>query len=246
MNLTAIIQARMGSTRLPGKVLMDLCGKTVLARVVHRLQRASGIDEIVVATSSSTKDDFIVSECEHLDVSYFRGPEDDVLERYVHAAERSSSDAVVRITSDCPLIDPEIVDGVIQTFFEHRPDLACNDCPRTFPRGLDVEVFTAEALRLANAMAEQPYQREHVTALMYERPDVFRVHVLTGESHCARYRLTLDTPDDMQLLRAIYSHFGGRDDFGWREAIELLETTPDLAMLNAHVEQKSLWSAHPA
>lgn len=243
MNLTAIIQARMGSTRLPGKVLMDLCGERVLARVVRRVHRASGINEIVVATSDSGKDDPIVRECEDLNVACFRGPEDDVLERYVQAAEHFRSDAVVRITSDCPLIDPGIVGEVIHAFLEHRPDLACNDCPRTFPRGLDVEVFTTAALRLANAMAEQPYQREHVTALMYERPDVFRLHVLTGESHCARYRLTLDTPEDLQLLRAIYSHFEGHDEFSWHQVIELLEQRPDLAGLNVYVKQKFSLSA---
>src|SRR5712692_6172774 len=228
MRVTAIIQARMGSTRLPGKVLMDLGGETVLSRVVRRLRRASRINEVVIATTDSQKDDAIVAACQQLKVAHFRGSEDDVLGRYLRAAERFQADSVVRITSDCPLIDPGLVDEVICAFVDQQADLACNELPRTFPRGLDAEVFTLEALRRANEISDQPHQREHVTPVFYERPDLFRLVGVRGQQDFSHYRWTLDTPEDLRLLRGIYAHIENRDDFGWREVIALMERFPDL------------------
>ena len=146
MNVVAIIQARMGSTRLPGKVLMDLGGETVLARVVGRLRRAIRIDEIVVATTDSAADDAIVRECHRLEVSSFRGSENDVLDRYYEAARVFAAEVVVRITSDCPVIDPDLVDETIRVFQLQCGDYCSNSFPRTYPRGLDTEVFTMNAL----------------------------------------------------------------------------------------------------
>ncbi len=238
MKVAAIIQARMGSTRLPGKVLMDLGGQTVLGRVVRRLGRASRIDEIVVATTESAGDDAIVEACNGLGVPCFRGSEEDVLDRYFLAAEKSEADAVVRITSDCPLIDPEVVDEVIQCQAENRVDFACNIMPRTYPRGLDTEVFTTEALREVWEISDQPHQREHVTPLFYERRDRFRFATIRGKRDYSQYRWTLDTPEDLKLIRAIYRYFNDSDGFGWREAIALMERSPDLVKMNAHIAQK--------
>jgi spore coat polysaccharide biosynthesis protein SpsF len=238
MKVTAIIQARMGSTRLPGKVLMELGGETVLCRVVRRLRRASMIQEVAVATTESARDEPVIEACRQLGVAYFRGSEQDVLDRYFRAAQRFGSDAVVRITSDCPLIDPELVDRVIDSFVDHHADFACNVLPRKYPRGLDTEVFTAEALKKAWQLSDQPHQREHVTSLFYERPDIFRHAHVCGEQDYSRYRWTLDTPDDLCLIRAIYSHFDYRDDFGWQEVLALIERLPELASLNAHIVQK--------
>src|SRR6266567_6285923 len=201
----------MASTRLPGKVLMDLGGHTVLSRVVRRLRRASRLHEIVVATTGSPQDTAIVEACYGLGVPCFCGSEEDVLDRYLRAAEKFGADAVVRITSDCPLIEPGLVDEVIQCFFEKHADFSCNVMPRTYPRGLDAEVFTIEALRKAWKISDQPHQREHVTPLFYERTDIFRSVVVRVEPDYSRYRWTLDTPEDLRLIRAIYSHFKGGD-----------------------------------
>ena len=238
MKITAIIQARMGSTRLPGKVLMDLGGETVLCRVVRRLRRASMIQEVVVATTESAIDEPVIEACRQLGVAYFRGSEQDVLDRYFRAAQQFGSNAVVRITSDCPLIDPELVDRVVDSFVEHHADFACNVLPRKYPSGLDTEVFTAEALKKAWQLSDQPHQREHVTSLFYERPDIFRHAPVCGKQDYSCYRWTLDTSEDLRLIRAIYSHFERRDDFGWREVLALMERLPELATLNAHIVQK--------
>jgi spore coat polysaccharide biosynthesis protein SpsF len=238
MKITAIVQARMGSTRLPGKVLMDLGGKTVLARVLRRLGRALRIHEVVVATTCGTGDGAIAQECDRLQVSCFRGSEHNVLDRYLRAAEQFRSDLIVRITADCPLIDPEVVDEVVVACITRGVDLSCNDVPRTFPRGLDVEAFTLETLHRIHQMADQSYQREHVTSLVYERPDIFRTYLVKGNRDLNHLRWTVDTPEDLHLIRAIYAHFENRDDFGWREALELVDIHPELAEINAHIAQK--------
>lgn len=228
----------MGSTRLPGKVLMDVGGGTVLGLVVRRLRRAARVQEIVVATSFSTNDDAIAYECQRLGVACFRGPETDVLARYVGAAERFGCQLIVRITSDCPLIDPAIVDEVIECCIANRADLACNDLPPTFPRGLDVEVFPLDALLRAQELATEEYQREHVTPVFYERQDLFQIASVQAEQDYSLFRWTVDTGEDLQLIREIFSHFGSDDGFGWRAVLELMQRRPELARINAHVMQK--------
>lgn len=240
MTTVAIIQARMGSTRLPGKVLLDLGGETVLARVVKRLSRASLVNEVMVASTGSVADGAIVRECERLDIRCFRGSENDVLDRYYQAARACGAEAIVRITSDCPLIDPELVDDTIRVFLEEHADYGSNVLPRTYPRGLDTEVFTAAALERAWRDARQPHQREHVTPYFHEHPELFRLVSTHGQTDCSAYRWTLDTVEDLQLLRAIYSRLGNRDNFQWREALAVVEREPELAELNAHVMQKSI------
>ena len=240
MNIVAIIQARMGSSRLPGKVLLDLEGETVLARVVRRLQRSRRISRIVVATTTAPGDEAITSECENLQVSCFRGSEQDVLDRYYQAAQANAADAVVRVTSDCPLIDPDLVDETVEVFRDQHADYASNASPRTYPRGLDTEVFTFDALDRAWREACEPHQREHVTPYFYEHPQIFKLASLSGAADYSRYRWTLDTREDMELLRAIYSSFDGRDDFSWQEVLRLMEREPGLADLNSQVLQKSV------
>lgn len=243
MRTVAIVQARMGSTRLPGKVLLDLHGQSVLSRVVRRLSRAKLITEVAIATTKSPADYATVSEAERLGIPCFRGSEQDVLSRYVNAAEKLNADVVVRITSDCPLIDPEVVDQVVQEFFATRVDLSCNDVEHGFPRGLDVEVFSRAALRKAAQLADRQYQREHVTPLFYERQDLFKTGVVHSEKNFSCYRWTLDTPADLQLIRAVYGHFAGRDEFSWREVVALMEESPEIVRLNAHVVQKRVHGA---
>jgi len=243
VKITAVIQARLGSTRLPGKVLMDLGGKSVLSRVVDRLRRAKKLDEIVVATTNSVADDAIVRECHQLKVGYLRGSENDVLDRYQRAALVCSAQVVVRITSDCPLIDPQLVDETIWTFQRHCADYASNVFPRTYPRGLDTEIFTTAALEQAWNDAHEPYQREHVTPYFHEHPELFRMASLRGHVDYSQYRWTLDTPEDLVLLRTIYARFFNRDDFSWAEVIRLMEHEPELAELNSQVVQKAMQGA---
>src|SRR5881398_3615724 len=240
MKITATIQARMGSTRLPGKVLMTVGTEPVLARVVHRLRRAALIDGIIVATSDRPADDAVVRECNRLQVACFRGSENDVLDRYWQAAQWCGAEAIVRITSDCPLIDAELTDQTIQAFLSQPADYASNALERTYPRGLDTEVFTITALERAWREAREPYEREHVTPYIYEHPELFRLVSVRDERDYSAYRLTLDTHEDLQLIRTIYSRFEGRDDFGWQDVLALMEREPELAQLNARILQKAV------
>lgn len=230
----------MGSTRLPGKVLMDLGGETTLGRVVRRLSRAKLITEVAIATTVSPVDDAVVSEAKRLGMPCFRGSEFDVLARYVGAAEALAAEVVVRVTSDCPLIDAQLADEVIRKFLDEGADFACNVWPRTYPRGLDTEVFTSAALKNVSNSAHQPHQREHVTPWFYEQRDVIRFVSVKEEADHSSYRWTLDTPEDLRLIREIYQRFDNRINFGWREILACIERSPELREINAHIVQKSM------
>jgi spore coat polysaccharide biosynthesis protein SpsF len=240
LKIAAIIQARMGSTRLPGKVLKDLAGETVLGRVVGRLRRCRLIGELMVATTDHPADDAIVAECRKCSVAVSRGDQDDVLDRYYRAAQLAKADVVVRITSDCPLIDPEITDRTINAFVEKRPDYASNVLVRTYPRGLDTEVLSVDALARCWKVAAKPYEREHVTPYIYEHPAEFEILAVTNDVDYSAQRWTLDTPQDLAFLRAVYSRLEGQGLFSWRDVIALLELHPELASLNRAVRQKEL------
>jgi spore coat polysaccharide biosynthesis protein SpsF len=240
MKIVAIIQARMGSSRLPGKVLMDLEGATVLDRVLSRLGRSQLIDESLVATTIEPADEAIVEHGKRTGWNVFRGSEQDVLDRYYQAAKYIKADVVVRITSDCPVIDPEVTDATIRAFLDRRADYASNIRVRTYPRGLDTEVMTMQALERAWVESTKPYQREHVTPYIHENPGKFKLHGIENEVDCSEHRWTVDTPEDLQLLRAIYARFDGRDDFGWREILKLVEGDPSLADINRHIIQKAV------
>lgn len=229
----------MGSTRLPGKVLADIRGYPMLWYVVQRTRAAASLHEIVVATTIEPADDAIVAFCSEYGVSCFRGSEHDVLDRYYHAARQHNAEAVVRITSDCPLIDGRIVDKVVRAFLSEKPDYASNCVVRTYPRGLDTEVLTFRALELAWDEARQPYQRSHVTPYIYENPERFRILSVTGEGDLSAYRWTVDTPEDLELVRALYGHFPD-ERFLWSDAVELMERDPQLAEINRLVAQKAL------
>lgn len=239
-NVVAIIQARMASTRLPGKVMKDLGGETVLARVYKRAKRAVTIGEVIIATSDAAGDDVIVGECKKLTAKVFRGDEKDVLDRYYRAAQLFRADVVVRITADCPLIDPEITDKTVGEFLRVRPDYASNALTRTYPRGLDTEVFSMPALERAWREASQPYQRAHVGPYVFENPEKFRLLAVKGEKDYSGMRWTLDTPEDLEFLRAVYARFPERNDFGWLEILGMLEREPQLLELNRNVAQKAV------
>jgi spore coat polysaccharide biosynthesis protein SpsF len=239
LKVVAIVQARMGSTRLPGKVLQDLEGETVLARVVKRLGRAHLINELLVATTDRPADDAIVKECSSLGVPVSRGDQNDVLDRYFRASQLAKAEIVVRITSDCPLIDPEITDRTIAAFLGARPDYASNVLVRTYPRGLDTEVMSVTALGRAWQAARTPYHREHVTPYIYEHPAEFKLLSVTEDEDRSGYRWTLDTAEDLEFVRAIYARLRDEAMFGWRDVLELLDREPALVELNRSVMQNA-------
>jgi len=240
MTVLAIIQARMGSTRLPGKVLMDIAGRTMLSRVVRRAARAAALDKVVVATTLHHADEPVESEARALGVGVYRGSEQDVLDRYCQAARQSPADMICRITSDCPLIDPGLIDRVVESCLSSGADYASNTLSRTFPRGLDVEVFSHTTLERAWREASEPYQRVHVTPYVYQHPERFRLVNVEAPSDLSAHRWTVDTPEDLELVRRIYADLGSEDSFGWREALDLVRSDPPRFLVNSHIQQKAL------
>jgi spore coat polysaccharide biosynthesis protein SpsF len=236
----AIIQARMGSTRLPGKVLIDLAGEPMLARVVRRVQRARTLHAVMVATTVEPADDPIVELCAARGWPCSRGSQDDVLERYYQAALAALADVVVRITSDCPLIEPVVVDHVVEEFLAGQPgiDYACNWLPaRTFPRGLDTEVFSFAALDRARREDQNPAWREHVTPYIYRHPELFCIHGVANAVDLSDLRWTVDTQEDLAFAGRIYDWFEN-DAFSWQDVLAVLQQHPEWREINRHVEQK--------
>lgn len=228
----------MGSTRLPGKVLQQLAGEAMLVRVVERLRRANLIDEVLVATTDRASDDALVAECQRYSVAVFRGDENDVLDRYFKAAQSAKAEIVVRITSDCPLIDPEVTDKTIQAFMDNSPDYASNTLVRTYPRGLDTEVISMAALTRAWQRAQRPYEREHVTPYIFEHPAEFTCLPVIGDQDYSSHRWTVDTPEDFEFVQVIYERLKSKGEFSWREVLGVVEREPELLELNRCVVQK--------
>lgn len=241
--VVAIIQARMASSRLPGKVLADIEGEPMLARVVDRVRRAKSVDEVVVATTTSQDDIEVVQFCDLREITVFNGDPADVLDRYYQCAKSEKADVIVRITGDCPLIDPDLIDLTTRALLDADPELdfVANRLPqnRTYPIGLDTEVCSFRALEIAWEEADRPYQREHVMPFIYEHEDRFQIRIIEYEMNFGELRWTVDTTEDLELVRQIYKHFGGRDDFSWLEVLHLFEERPDFAKINAEVEHKT-------
>lgn len=214
-----VVQARMGSSRLPGKVLAELGGRPMLRFQLDRLADLA-VDELVVATSDRELDDPIAELATRSGVGIVRGPENDVLGRYLLALDHHPAGTVVRLTGDCPLSDPEIVEAVLGRHRQTGADYTSNVLPRTFPKGLDVEVIDAAALRTAGDEARLPLEREHVTPYLYRHPERFRLANLRSGDDLGRERWTVDTPEDLDTVRAIVAAVGGDGRFGWREALE--------------------------
>lgn len=235
----AIVQARMGSTRLPGKVLAEVNGRSLLDHCISRLQRAA-VDEVVLATTDLSRDEVLEAWAKDHGIRVFRGSEEDVLERYLGAARAFDADRIVRVTSDCPLIDPDVVNGVLalvhgpcryaSNFFERR----------TFPRGLDVEVFTMDALETAAREDDRPGRREHVTPFMHTvQPDRFGAKGFHHEVDVSRHRWTVDTPEDFELIRRILEALPD-DGFHWKDVLALMDAHPDWFDINRSIQQKDI------
>lgn len=236
----AIIQARMGSTRLPGKVLKDLDGETVLSRVVKRTRRATLLDEVVVATSILPSDDIIVEECKRLDVESFRGDELDVLDRYYRAAIKVNAGLIVRVTSDCPLIDPHLIDVHVERLLSRwsEVDFVTNMVKQTYPLGLAVEAMPADVLARMKRMSDSDALKEHVTSLVYVEPQWFRIDSVLHSIDLSALRWTVDTQEDLDLVRLIFRQFG-HDRFSWEEVLPLMKQHPEWIAINQHVRQKT-------
>ncbi|WP_044748398.1 cytidylyltransferase domain-containing protein [Bacillus alveayuensis] len=241
MKVAAIIQARTGSTRLPGKVLKKVLSKTLLEYQIERVKRAKTINEIIIATTTKENDDPIVQLCQQLSISYYRGSEEDVLSRYYEAATEFDADVIVRLTSDCPIIDSDVIDKVVGHYLENkdRYDYVSNILTRTYPRGLDTEVMSYEVLKRAYEEAKELTYREHVTAYIYHHPDQFRLCNVSNEKDESKHRWTVDTVEDFFLVKNILETLYPINSlFTLEDVIQVLQDKPEWIKINAHIEQK--------
>ena len=236
-----IVQARMGSTRLPGKVLEEVMEKPLLSYLVERLRRLKSTQNIVIATTTNPNDQAIVDFCHFEEVPLHRGSEENVLERYYQAAKNFETDTVVRITADCPLIDPLVVDKVINYYSENFPayDYVSNSITRTFPRGMDVEVFSFKSLEAAHKEASLAEEKEHVTPFIYRRPNRFKIGSYVYPMNESQYRWTVDTAEDFELVSKILEAlYPMKKEFTLEDILALLKKHPEWSNINAHIKQK--------
>lgn len=232
----------MASTRLPGKILKKVNGRSLLEYQIERLQKVTANDEIIIATTQNKLDLPIVEWCKQFSISYFRGSENDVLARYYEAAKQYKADIVVRVTSDCPLLDYRIVDQAIHQFRNNiaKLDYVSNSIEETYPRGMDVEVFSFKVLKEAYEQAVEIPDREHVTPYIYRRPDKYRLFNISYKKNSSHHRWTVDTGDDYILVSKILENlYPNNPDFSMEDILYLMEQNPDWYLLNQHVKQKT-------
>ena len=249
----------MSSSRLPGKILADIAGQPMLQRVYIRTSRAGTVNETIFATTTDPSDDPVAEYCDFSGIPFTRGSLYDVLDRYYQAAKQARADIIVRVTADCPVIDPALIDDVINTLLDGEYEFACNRLPppwhRTYPIGLDVEACTFEVLETAWKEAKEPHHREHAMPYFYEgvelsalsrqltvgvSPRGFRIALLNHTTDFGEYRWTVDTAQDLEFIRQVYSRFNGRDDFSWKDVLDLVHHEPELMKINAGVQHKTL------
>ncbi len=238
VEVQVVIQARMGSTRLPGKVLLPLGGRPVLGHVVRRSSAARKVDRTVVATTTRAEDDAIEGFCKSSGIPVFRGDSEDVLDRYRSAIGVWPTDAVIRITADCPLIDPAVIDDLISFFGKGSWDYAANVNPPTFPAGFDAEILSSQSLERAWREASLKSHREHVTLFIREHPESFRIGNLTAKTDRSALRCTLDRPEDYTFLEALFAHIPEGDPaVGLEDILRIIDSNPELAKLNAGIDR---------
>jgi len=234
------IEARMTSSRLPGKVMLPANGKPMLEHLVSRLKQVKSIQEIVLATTINQTDDCLVEFAQQQGIAWFRGSEEDVLLRVIGAAESVDADIVVEITGDCPIIDPLIVGQTIQMYLYNDCDYVSNGHVRSYPDGMDSQVFSLEVLKRSAAMTTDPLDHEHVTLYILNHPELFsHIYLIASpDLYWPELGLTLDEPKDYELLKKIIEHFGDANPyFSCREAIELLKSKPEWAAINKDVRR---------
>ena len=232
MTTAVVVQARMASTRLPGKVLLSLAGRTVLSHVLARCDAIGNSDVVCCAVPDCRESDPVAEEAERCGAVVVRGSESDVLGRYRQAAEEVRAKVVMRVTSDCPLVDPEICSRVLDLRAKEEADYACNNMPPSWPHGLDCEAFTVEALNRASREARTPYEREHVTPWLRSHPDIRRVNLDGPEDDVRSMRWTLDYPEDLEFLTALFARLP-KGFPGYREVVAVLEKKPEITAINA-------------
>jgi len=243
MKIVATIEARMGSTRLPGKVLMPLGGKPVLERIIERISKARQIDDIVVATTEKTADDKIEALCQRLGVNCFRGSEEDVLDRVLKAAQSTDAKLICELMGDSPLIDPELIDDVIAKHLAGSFDYTSNCYPdNSYPVGFGVQVFPGSVLEHVATLTTDPIDRVHVSYFIYQHPELFRLQGVLAEPavNAPEFRLTLDTADDYALISTVFDMLSrSNPSFCCEDIVKFLRANPDIVQLNSHVRQKT-------
>ncbi|MFN8359787.1 MAG: glycosyltransferase family protein [Candidatus Kapaibacterium sp.] len=250
MKILVVVQARCSSTRLPGKVLLEAAGKPLLIHQLERMSRASIPWKTIVATTTDSSDDSIVTLCEAYNYEVFRGHPTDLLDRHYHAALAFGADVIVKIPSDCPLIDPEIIDTVLQFYLAHPNayDYVSNLHPATFPDGNDVEVVPLEVLHAAWFHADKPFEREHTTPYIWDNPSKFYIGNVTcagRKNYSMTHRWTLDYPEDYDFIRTVYEHlYPSNPEFTMQDILLLLSEHPDIAAINAHLAGVNWYRHH--
>jgi len=243
MRIVAIIQARMQSTRLPGKVLTDICGYPLIWHISNRVKKSKRITNLVLATSNNKADDALERWAKQNAIDVYRGSEQNVLERYYGAAVYSNADIIVRITADDPFKDPAILDQVIDLLVTKHLDFAYNNKPPTFPEGLDCEVFTMKALKVAYENATDDFEKEHVTQHFYRNPQQFTQDNFQYEKNISSLRWTIDTEDDLKMAKEVYNHlFKENEVFLMRDILDLIEQKPYIPLINQNVSRSTMYS----
>lgn len=237
MKKVIILQARFTSTRLPGKVLQEVNGLTILGWMIRLSKSIKGIDEVCVAIPEGPAQDGVVAEALKHNATVVAGPEHDVLARFTLAARATSADVVMRITTDCPLADATIADELLQMLIQSDADYACNNEPFGFPHGLDCEVFTSDILELANKEAVDPYDREHVTPWIKRNTDIKKSYLHGPGGEMTSWRWTIDTPEDLEFFKAVAAGFDHAPN--WHEVVEVLQRNPELHDINRASRQRS-------
>ena len=242
MRKLIIAQARMTSTRLPGKVMKIVCGKPLLEHFINRLKRVKSADQIVIATTINDIDNQIVDLCKKLDISYYRGSEEDVLGRYYEAAVEYGGDIIIRITSDCPVIDPEVVDYLINFYTNNieKYDYVSNTLKRTYPQGMDSEIISFDTLKEAHFNAYDPFDREHVTPFIKSSSSRYSLKNIEYKTNLSHYRLTVDTSEDLELIKRIFKELYFRNpEFKMEDILTVLKANSEWQSINSHVINKS-------
>ena len=234
--ISVIIQARLGSTRLPGKTLIEIAGRPMLGHVVDRVRRIAGVEQIIIATTTKPNDQAIVSFAEAEGLPVYTGSEEDVLDRFYQAARLFKASIIIRITPDCPLLDVAVSEQVLTRFLQGDVDYASNTNPPTFPDGLDTEVFSFAALEQTWHEAKLPSEREHVTAYMWKNSGKFRLANVSNSTDLSALRWTVDEPRDLAFVRAVCNHLDPTTtSFGMAEVLALLQAQPELYQLNTGI-----------
>lgn len=242
ISIAAIIQVRMESSRLPGKIMMNLCRKPMIHHVCNRLKVSKWINKIIIATTDQVSDNSIEDWSEENGITCFRGNVDNVLSRYYYAAKEAKAEVIVRVTGDDPFKDGEIIDKVVDTLLQNDLDFACNNFPPSFPEGLDVEVFTFDALKEAFENSTDDFEKEHVTQYFYRNPELFKIKNYFYSEDISYLRLTVDTQNDFELANEIYDRlYLNNELFGFDDILSLTKSEPDLFKINQNEHRSAMY-----